>query len=297
MGYLKKLRHSRVWKRLMLERLTEPLHLNVLSLFVCLFGSYRMKVAFDLVLKHQYAYGILKAADDAKAQGIRTVSILEFGVASGAGLLNMVKIAARVSRITGVSFRIYGFDSGTGMPPARDYRDHPEQYQEGDFPMRRDLLEPLLPPHARLVVGEVADTIEPFLRALPEDEPIGFVALDLDYYHSTQSALQIFKGSPLQYLPQTVVYCDDIALESHNSYCGEYLALAEFNREQALRKIEPHRFFENTRIFKNAYWVKQIFQLHVLDHPTRSRISVTERKRVLENPYLDYQGNKDSFSV
>jgi hypothetical protein len=46
---LPKLGHRHVWCRLFVERLTEPLHLNVLSMFVAVFGSFRAKVAFDRV--------------------------------------------------------------------------------------------------------------------------------------------------------------------------------------------------------------------------------------------------------
>ena len=48
------------------ERLSEPLHLNAISAFVALFGSFRRKVEYDLVLRPQNAFGILKAADSAK---------------------------------------------------------------------------------------------------------------------------------------------------------------------------------------------------------------------------------------
>jgi hypothetical protein len=66
--------------------------------------------------------------------GIKTVSLVEFGVASGAGLTNIVEIAKKVTRCTGVEFTIYGFDTGQGMPPARDYRDHPELYRSSSSP-------------------------------------------------------------------------------------------------------------------------------------------------------------------
>src|SRR6516225_7599284 len=46
--------------------------------------------------------------------GIKTVSLVEFGVASGAGLTNIVEIAKKVTRCTGVEFTIYGFDTGQG---------------------------------------------------------------------------------------------------------------------------------------------------------------------------------------
>ena len=63
MGFLKKLFHAYIWKRLFYERLSEPLHLNIISFFVLLFGSYRMKCDFDLVLRSQHAYSLYKAAD------------------------------------------------------------------------------------------------------------------------------------------------------------------------------------------------------------------------------------------
>ncbi len=61
-----------LWKRalqrgklhkILVERLTEPLHVNVASLFVAAFGDMRSKINFDLVIRQQYAYPILRAAD------------------------------------------------------------------------------------------------------------------------------------------------------------------------------------------------------------------------------------------
>src|SRR3954451_13561359 len=134
-------------RRILLERLTEPLHLNLLAIPVLLFGSYRTKIAWDLVIRQQYAYGILKAADLAREQGLSNVTVLELGVATGAGLMNMATIAERVSAETGVSIAIHGFDGGAGLPPALDYRDHPDLYGEGDYPMDFEGLQRILPPN------------------------------------------------------------------------------------------------------------------------------------------------------
>src|SRR5262245_1610479 len=119
MSFLKKLSHRYIWDRIFYERLTEPIHLNILAAFVWAFGSYRSKIHYDLIIRSNNAYGILKAADEAKRLGIKTVSLVEFGVAAGAGLMNMAKIASRVTRETDISFKIYGFDTGKGMPVAR----------------------------------------------------------------------------------------------------------------------------------------------------------------------------------
>ena len=120
MEFINKLKQRRIWERMFYERLTEPIHLNFISLLVYLFGSYRKKIDFDLIIRQQYAYSILKAADYAKEMAIKTISLIEFGVASGAGLINMAKIAEMIGKETGINFKIYGFDTGKGMPPAID---------------------------------------------------------------------------------------------------------------------------------------------------------------------------------
>src|SRR4051812_713191 len=83
-------------RRILVERLVEPAHLNLLSLGILLFGSYRTKIAWDLVIRQQYAYSILRAADLAREQGLSEVTVIEVGVATGAGLVNMAQIAERV---------------------------------------------------------------------------------------------------------------------------------------------------------------------------------------------------------
>ena len=91
MSYLfKRLSKKRIWKIIFKERLTEPLHLNFFSVFVFLFGSFRKKVTYDLVLRPQHAFGILQAADKAKSIGKSEMTIIEFGVANGGGLIRFL---------------------------------------------------------------------------------------------------------------------------------------------------------------------------------------------------------------
>jgi len=78
------------------QRLTEPFHLNVIALFIFVFGSFRKKVAYDLVIRPQHAYGLLNAADQAKLRSFNELTIVEFGVANGAGLMNLIVIADKV---------------------------------------------------------------------------------------------------------------------------------------------------------------------------------------------------------
>ncbi|MGZ3514783.1 MAG: hypothetical protein ACXU93_12610 [Thermodesulfobacteriota bacterium] len=86
-------------------------------------------------------------------------------MANGAGLVNMCNIAAKVTKVTGVQVDFVGFDSGKGMPPPKDYRDHPD-YGNGDFPMEnRESLQQRLPANATVVIGNVADTVRSFLQS------------------------------------------------------------------------------------------------------------------------------------
>lgn len=275
------------YRKIFVERLTEPLHLNVLSAGVALFGSYPAKVAFDLVVRQQYAYPILFAAQSAKKLGLGRIAILEFGVATGAGLLNMCELAARTEAATGVSIEVVGFDTGTGMPPAVDHRDLPEYFQEGDYPMDFEALRRSLPERCRLLIGDVAETIPGYLAGVGPDAPIGFISVDVDYYSSTVRTLPVLDGAPDRYLPIVPVYLDDVAMDGCNPWNGELLAVAEFNAARPLRKIAPFNLLRSKRIFKNAQWIDRMFAAHIHDHPARTPATAKRAQQAyIRNEYL-----------
>lgn len=291
--FLRRLSRPHIWKRLLLERFSEPLHLNLLSLFIAAFGSVRAKIFFDLCTRQQHAFGLLTAADDALAGGYKSVTVIEFGVANGAGLLNICALAEKITRTTGVSFNIVGFDNVSGMPPLRDYRDHPELYQPGWYPMEAPgQLRAKLPANAQLILGDIATTVPRFLSALPSESPIGFVSIDVDYYWSAVDALQSLVGTAELYLPRVTMYFDDVSSVTHNLWCGELAAIANFNDANALRKIAPFNFLRESRLFKNAKWLGQMYTLHVLDHPARFTALKNYGHVVLDNPYLGLHGQE-----
>lgn len=86
-----KLRNKQIWKRIFIERLTEPIHLNLLSLFVNIFGSLKSKINFDLVVRQQHAYGLLFACEEAARRKLQSFTAIEFGVASGGGAIKPCK--------------------------------------------------------------------------------------------------------------------------------------------------------------------------------------------------------------
>jgi hypothetical protein len=191
------------------------------------------------------------------------------------------------TKATGIEFRIVGFDAGSGMPPAIDYRDLPGHFQQGDFPMIDfEGLRRNLPANAELIIGDVAKTIPDFVKTLSPDAPLGFVAVDVDYYSSTKAAMPMLDGPADHYLPIVPFYLDDIAVDGSNPWNGELLAVSEFNEEHALRKIAPFTLLRSKRVFKNVQWIDRMFAAHLHDHPFRSASYKRNEKRVLKNEYL-----------
>jgi len=283
-----KLFERRIWNRIYVERMGEPLVYNIASLFALLGGSVRTKIKYDCIPRQPYAFSILAAADHAKSYGIDRVTIIEFGVAAGAGLMNMCWIAEQVTRETGVKFDILGFDSGEGMPPPVDYRDHPEKYFTGDFPPidRQALLE-ALPSNAKIYFGPIDTSLEKARKEI--NSVIAFVSIDVDYYWSTRQCLEVLTWEPSRYLPSVPVYLDDIQDPDDNEYCGELLAVKEFNAGNDRRKITIMNCLPYWRIFKNSVWLKQVYYAHILDHEYRSLAFNAKRrtsKTVLTNPHL-----------
>ena len=60
--------------------------------------------------------------------------MLEFGVAGGAGLLSLERIAELVEGLTGVEIEVHGFDTGTGLPAPKDYRGYATHVGRRLFP-------------------------------------------------------------------------------------------------------------------------------------------------------------------
>jgi len=260
---------SAFWRYHLRDYLNAPLHILILSGFAGLFGNLRTRIAFDLFERRPYAFGILTAADEAAKYNIPSICAVEFGVASGSGLLSMCRIAKAVSATTGVMIDVIGFDTGGGMPVATDYRDHPEYYSQGDYaPSSVWGLFKSLPKNAHLIIGDVADTVPDFLNDY--EGVIGFVSVDVDYYTSTKSCLALLADRANKYLPCVPVFFDDVLEDWHNPWCGEQLVVEEFNVSHPMRKIAPYTALTNKRIMKNASWIRQMYALHVLDHKLRS---------------------------
>lgn len=240
-------------------------------------GTFRQRVQFDLVDRPYHAFGLLAAADVACFVGAAEFIAIEFGVAEGAGLLNLADVAAAVTAETGIGIKLVGFDSGEGLPAPLDYRDHPEIWSAGDFAMLDpDELRSALPAGSELILGPIASTLPPFIESLGS-APVGFVSFDVDFYSSTRDALALYSVAAARLLPVVVTYFDDtvgglarIGSLFRTEAAGQLLAIKEFNAAHDTRAIDTIRVLRHRRPLDRELWLERIYALHVLDHPARN---------------------------
>jgi hypothetical protein len=234
--------------------------------------SVRIKAEWDAAARPQYLTGLLRAADEALAENVSSIAAIEFGVAGGQGLLALQKYAAGVEREMEVQIAVYGFDTGRGLPQfCGDYRDHPDQWKHGDYPMDEKSLRDHLDLRTTLLIGNIAETLDTFSR-IASNNRIGFIAVDVDLYSSTREALKILADPKIQKLRQVPIYFDDIDLHFNHSFAGELLAIREFNSNNAMVKIDKWRGIANERPFPEHSWLKKMYMAHDLAAINGSRV-------------------------
>lgn len=230
-----------------------------------------------------YTWGVMQGTHLAKVLGYDRISVLEFGVAGGRGLISLEKIAQRFESIYDIKMDVYGFDTGSGLPKPKDYRDLPNLYRKNQFHMDVVKLKKRLK-KAQLVLGLIEDTIGEFIQSSPA--PVAFIAVDLDYYSSTVHALRILVSEEKIILPRVYCYFDDILGRSCCEYVGEGLAIVEFNKSNEMRKIAPISGlkFHLPHPFNNKNWVEKFFMAHIFDHQFYGNPD-----KLGKNRYLDIQ--------
>jgi hypothetical protein len=209
---------------------------------------------------------VLQAAISAKNLEVPRICAVEFGVAGGNGLIELERAATRAESLLGVAIDVVGFDTGTGMPEPKDYRDVPWVIRAGYLGMDEDALRSRLQ-RAQLVLGPVAETVDRWLGGSPP--PIGFIAFDLDYYSSTMDAFHVLDGADERRLPRVVCYFDDIFGYGWSDYHGERAAITDFNERHADRKVAPiyGLRYELPSSEWRRPWPEQIYLAHAFRHP------------------------------
>ena len=226
--------------------------------------SVRLINRWGAVDRPHYLAGVLAAADMAKAENIKEISVFEFGVAGGSGLVRLQEYAQMVEEQTGVNIHVFGFDTGEGLPLlCNDYRDHPDQWRVSDYKMDVPKLRERLTPRTGLYLGNITDTLPDFVAK--GHPPVGFIACDVDLYSSTRDVLKIFTLPGRKMLRGVFMYFDDIDFVFNHQFAGEWLAIDEFNEANALVKIDVWRGIRKERVFFDEPWLDKMFIAHDLD--------------------------------
>src|SRR3989344_9167143 len=78
-------------------------------------GSIELREKFDAFTRPSYAWGVINAAKLARNLGHKSVSVIEFGVAEGYGLMDMEKTAMAAEKNMALRSRCMASMSAPGM--------------------------------------------------------------------------------------------------------------------------------------------------------------------------------------
>lgn len=229
-------------------------------------GSSYFRYRLGALERQNYAHLMFHSAQLAASLGHKRVSVIEFGVAGGAGLLALERHAAWVEGVFPVKIEIYGFDSGEGLPPPVDYRDLPFLWKAGFYRMDQVALKARLK-RAVLVLGDVAETAKTFFANHVDAAPIGAISFDLDFYSSTVSAFKLLDAPDLRFLPRVSCYFDDVVSEDipYADGTGERLAIRQFNAKDPGKEFSADYYLKDGLGFRP--WHYKIWVLHNFGHP------------------------------
>lgn len=240
--------------------------------------SVETRCRWELSRRPAYLLGVYAAAKEALKEEIREISVLEFGVAGGEGLLALEYDAAEVERETGVAIKVYGFDAGrSGLPSfIGDYRDHPDAWCPGDYPMDEVALRSQLTSRTTLIIGNVSETVTSFyVRYNPPT--IGFVSFDLDLFSSTRDALQVFCLPEAKMLWHVPLYFDDIDFIFNHRFAGELLAIDDFNQQNKRVRIDRWHGVRTDRPFPERAFLEKMYVAHDCDAISKVKLNRTAR--------------------
>jgi hypothetical protein len=228
-----------------------------------------------------YVWGALQGVALAKALGIPRVSLIEFGVAYGTGALALERVSGTLEGMLGIDIDIYGFDTGKGLPKPQDYRDCPNLWSEGYYPLDpQELAERLRRTHLKL--GLVETTVPEFLASQPA--PIAFMSFDLDFYSSTVAALRTLDAVDELLLPRVFCYFDDITGFTFGDHNGQRLAITEFNAGHNVRKLSRIyglQYFV-PQLPVNPMWMDGFYLAHLFHHPLYAQPDGSNRPRLVD---------------
>lgn len=236
-------------------------------------------IEFNLTERPHYLYCVYHAAILAQRLGLKKISIIEFGVAGGNGIVFLESFVKKIIAETGVEIEIYGFDLGEGLCEPNDHRDLPYWFKKDLYKMDDIALNAKIK-YTKLIIGDVKYTIKDFFKK-NNPAPIGAILNDLDYYSSTINSFQIFTTSEDKfYLPRIFCYFDDVIGTENEMYGknnGQLLAIEEFNKNNIHLKINLNQ----NLLVKNVPYKFQIYYFHKYNHKDYNKYLFGEEQNIM----------------
>mgnify|MGYP001156949138 CR=1 FL=1 len=226
-------------------------------------GSFKFRMRMNALERMHYAHICYNAAKLAKSLNYDQISVIEYGVAGGRGLLILEEYAEEIKKLLNVKIDIYGFDLGSGLPEPKDYRDLPYHWKKGFFTMDEKILRSKLK-SANLIIGDIEKTSKDFFSRY-NPAPIGAIIHDFDFYTSTKIALSMLNADTKFFLPRVFCYFDDVIgteIELFNDFTGERLAINEFNSQNENIKFSPSYYLlaQASEVWHHQIWVCHFFK-------------------------------------
>ena len=197
--------------------------------------SFIKLICLGIIPRPHYALGALFAAHQAKYFNHKSFTLIEFGCWNNEGLIDLDHWCNEIKILLGINYKIYGFDSGKGLPSSKNKFDVKYKWSNSDYKSSNSYNLKKFK-NIKLILGDVKKTLPMFLKTSNENSPIGFISFDMDYYSSTTNAFKILKSNSKNFIARPILYFDDFVLTSN--FEGEYLAINDFNKLNRA-KISP----------------------------------------------------------
>ena len=178
--------------------------------------------------KPHYESILYEGCLEAKKLGINQVSVIELGVAGGAGIIALEKYKKKIEKVLDINIDIYGFDMGSGLPKIEADEDLPFLWREGLYKIDKVALEKKI--NSKIFYGDVQNTLNDFIKINKNN--ICCIFFDLDLYTSTINFLNQIPKIKDHLLPRVLCYFDDVyVFENYiNQFNGVFKAIEEFNK-------------------------------------------------------------------
>jgi len=210
--------------------------------------------------KPHYESILYEACLESKKLGIDKVSVIELGVAGGAGIISLEKYKKKIEKVLNMQIEIYGFDTGSGLPKIELNEDLPFLWRSGLYNIDKTALENKI--KSKIFYGDVKNTVDDFIKI--NKNKVCCIFFDLDLYTSTMSFLNQIPKIKDHLLPRVLCYFDDVyVFENYiNQFNGVFKAIEEFNKKFSDFKLGYS--VDHFKDFKFPLAKTSIYTLHSL---------------------------------